>query len=47
VPRGVVEAKARTPIVDDQRNILKAQLFDETFQVFCVIEEPVLDVWLV
>ncbi len=42
-----MQAKSRSPIVNDKSDVLQLQRLDEAIDVLVVIEEPVLDVGLV
>jgi len=42
-----VEADARAPVVNDERDVPESELFDEAFDVANVVEEAVLNVRLV
>jgi len=43
---GVVEAEARSPVVEDRGEVAESEGFDEPVEVRGVVEEPVVEIRL-
>ena len=43
---GIVEAEARSPVVEDQNEVAESKGFDERVEVLSVIEEPAVEIRL-